>query len=101
VNQSSAPYEMSNTTYTDLVNQTFNFPQEGFDVKNGYLEFNGVDLKALIDKYGTPMKVSYLPKIGMQIKKAKICLRQPLKDIAMKANIFIATVPKAVIFPLW
>jgi arginine decarboxylase len=71
VKQSSASYEMSNTTYTDLVNQTFNFPQEGFGVKNGYLEFNGVDLKALIDKYGTPMKISYLPKIGMQIKKAK------------------------------
>src|ERR1700710_1286089 len=60
-----------NNTYTDLVTQTFNFPQEGFDVKDNYLQFNGVDLKALIDKYGTPMKLTYLPKIGMQINKAK------------------------------
>jgi len=58
-------------SYYDLVQQTFNFPQEGFDVKDGYLQFNGVDVKALIDKYGTPLKLSYLPKIGMQIKKAK------------------------------
>src|SRR5215475_15916523 len=58
-------------SYYDLVQQTFNFPQEGFDVKEGYLQFNGVDMKALIDKYGTPLKISYLPKIGMQIKKAK------------------------------
>ena len=58
-------------SYYDLVQQTFNFPQEGFDVKEGYLQFNGVDVKALIDKYGTPLKLSYLPKIGMQIKKAK------------------------------
>ena len=55
-----------NNTYTDLVKQTFNFPQPDFDVKNEYLQFNGIDLKALIDKYGTPMKLSYLPKIGMQ-----------------------------------
>src|SRR5678815_4671702 len=58
-------------SYYDLVHQTFNFPQEGFEVTDGYLRFNGVDLKALIDKYGTPLKLSYLPKIGMQIRKAK------------------------------
>ena len=60
-----------NNSYFDLVKQTFNFPQEGFEVKDDYLQFNGLDIKALIDKYGTPMKLSYLPKIGMQIKKAK------------------------------
>jgi len=61
-----------NNTYTDLVKQTFHFPQEDFDVDdNGYLQFNDVDLKGLIDKYGTPLKLSYLPKIGQQINKAK------------------------------
>lgn len=58
-------------TYFGLVQQTFNFPQEGLELKEGYLQFNGLDLKALIDKYGTPMKLTYLPKIGMQINKAK------------------------------
>src|SRR6201992_3470614 len=62
---------MNNNTYTDLVQQTFNFPQEDFEVQDNYLRYNGVDLKALIDKYGTPMKLTYLPKIGAQIKKAK------------------------------
>src|SRR5215467_12947380 len=62
---------LMNNSYNDLVQQTFNFPQDGFEVKDGYLQFNGVDVKALIDKYGTPLKLSYLPKIGMQIKKAK------------------------------
>lgn len=60
-----------NNTYHDLVDQTFNFPQEDVDLKDGYLQFNGVDVKALIDKYGTPLKFTYLPKIGMQINKAK------------------------------
>ena len=59
-----------NNSYHDLVNQTFNFPQEGFDVNDdNYLQFNGLDVKALIDKYGTPFKMTYLPKIGMQINK--------------------------------
>jgi arginine decarboxylase len=62
---------LSNNTYTDLVKQTFYFPQEGFHVEDGFLRFNGLDLKALIEKYGTPMKLTYLPKIGMQINKAK------------------------------
>ncbi len=60
-----------NNSYNDLVQQTFVFPQEDFKLQNNYLQFNGVDLKALIDKYGTPLKLSYLPKIGMQIEKAK------------------------------
>ena len=68
-----------NNTYTDLVTQTFNFPQEGFEVKDSYLQFNGLDLKALIDKYGTPMKLTYLPKIGMQINKAKKMFANAIK----------------------
>ncbi|MFN8245033.1 MAG: hypothetical protein U0T56_01435 [Ferruginibacter sp.] len=35
----------------------------------------------MIDKYGTPMKVSYLPKIGMQINKAK-----KMFEVAMKRH---------------
>jgi arginine decarboxylase len=60
-----------NNSYADLVDQTFNFPQEDFKVENDYLQYNGQDLKALIDKYGTPLKLTYLPKIGQQINKAK------------------------------
>ena len=62
-------------SYLDLVQQTFNFPQEGFDVKDDYLQFNGVDVKALIDKYGTPLKLTYLPKIGNadQESQANVC----------------------------
>ncbi|MEO5650190.1 MAG: arginine decarboxylase [Ginsengibacter sp.] len=60
-----------NNTYNDLVHQTFNFPQEDYKLKDGYLQYNDVDIKALIDKYGTPLKFTFLPKIGFQIEKAK------------------------------
>jgi len=62
-----------NNSYTDLVKQTFHFPQEGVDLNknSGYLEFNGLDLKPIIEKYGTPLKLTYLPKIGININRAK------------------------------
>jgi arginine decarboxylase len=68
-----------NNSYTELVRQTFNFPQEGFDLTDDYLRYNGVDVKALIDKYGTPLKLTFLPKIGMQINKAKKMFENALK----------------------
>ena len=57
--------------YHDLINQTFDFPQEGFDVIDGELHFNNIPLMAIIKQYGTPLKISYLPKISSQIQKAK------------------------------
>src|SRR6186713_1122726 len=68
-----------NNTYLDLVKQTFNFPQEGLEVEDGNFYFNGLDMKALIAKYGTPMKLTYLPKIGSQIKKAKQLFANAIK----------------------
>ena len=66
-------------SYHDLVKQTFTFPQEGIEVKDGDLYFNGLDIKALIAKYGTPFKMTYLPKIGMQINKAKKMFADAIK----------------------
>ncbi|MEM8528647.1 MAG: arginine decarboxylase, partial [Bacteroidota bacterium] len=54
--------------YFDLIDQTFYFPQEGFDIEEGNLLFQGIPLRYLIKKYGTPLKLTYMPKIGMQIK---------------------------------
>lgn len=58
-------------TYQNLIEQTFNFPQEGFHVIDNELYFNDIPLMDIIKKYGTPLKVTYLPKIGSQIQKAK------------------------------
>ncbi len=68
-------------TYFDLVEQSYYFPQEGFDLRDGYLTFYGVSLKYLVEKYETPFKLMYLPRIADQIKKAKNLFKR-----AMKAN---------------
>jgi arginine decarboxylase len=75
-------------SYHDLVKQTFNFPQEGIEVREGYLHFNGIDLKAIIEKYGTPLKMSYLPKIGTQIRKAKTMFAAAFKKHKYEGKYF-------------
>ncbi|MDO9187938.1 MAG: arginine decarboxylase [Bacteroidia bacterium] len=57
--------------YSDLIQQTFDFPQEGFEVIDDELHFNNIPLMDIIKQYGTPLKISYLPKISSQIQKAK------------------------------
>ena len=66
-------------TYLDLINQSYSFPQKGFDLKDEYLTFYGISLKYLIEKYGTLFKLVYLPRIAEQIKRAR-----NLFDIAIK-----------------
>ena len=57
--------------YSDLIHQTFEFPQEGFKVEDNELYFYDIPLMEIIKQYGTPLKISYLPKISAQIQKAK------------------------------
>ena len=57
--------------YIDLIEQTFEFPNEEFKVIDNELYFNDVPLMDIIKQYGTPLKISYLPKISSQIQKAK------------------------------
>ncbi len=59
------------TKYIDLIQQTFDFPQEEFKVEENELYFNGICITDLIKQYGTPLRISYLPKITSQIQKAK------------------------------
>jgi len=57
--------------YIDLIEQTFYFPTDEFKVVDNKLHFNNVDLMPIIEQYGTPLKLTYLPKISSQIQKAK------------------------------
>ncbi|UII23638.1 arginine decarboxylase [Fulvivirga ligni] len=65
--------------YIDLIEQTFEFPQEEFKVENNELFFNGVPLMDIIEKYGTPLKLSYLPKISENINYAKKIFSNAMK----------------------
>ena len=57
--------------YIDLIQQTFEFPQEEFEVIDNELWFHNVSLMDIIKQYGTPLKITYLPKIDSQIQRGK------------------------------
>ncbi|WP_194774483.1 arginine decarboxylase [Pararhodonellum marinum] len=57
--------------YQDLIQQTFDFPTKEFHVEKNELFFNGVNLMEIIKTYGTPLKLTYLPKISESIQNAK------------------------------
>ncbi len=67
-------------TYFNLIEQSYYFPQEGFDLRDKYLTFHGVSLKYLIEKHGTPFRFIYLPKISDQIKKARNLFNRAIKN---------------------
>jgi len=73
-------------TYFDLIEQSYYFPQEGFDLRDDYLTFHGVSLKHLIEKHGTPFRFIYLPKIGDQIKKTRNLFNRAIKNNAYKGK---------------
>lgn len=77
-------------TYFDLIDQSYYFPQEGFDIKDGYLTFHGVSLKYLVEKYGTPFKLMYLPRIGEQIKRSRNLFRRAIKKHKYKGQYYYA-----------
>lgn len=72
--------------YSDLIDQTFDFPTQEFKVIEDQLHFHGVNLMDIISAYGTPLKLSYLPKIGENIKYA-----QSIFDDAMRAKNYEGT----------
>ena len=65
--------------YEDLIRHTFDFPQEEFKVDNNELFFHDIPLMEIIRKYGTPLKLTYLPAISQNIRKAKNLFRSAMK----------------------
>ncbi len=59
------------TKYLDLIDQTYDFPQEGFELQKDNLLFHNINLMELVKQYGSPLKFSYLPQISKNIQKAK------------------------------
>lgn len=60
------------TKYIDLIEQTYYFPQDEFKVnEKNELQFHDIDLTALVEQYGAPLKFTYIPKISQNIQLAK------------------------------
>ncbi len=74
------------TKYIDLIDQTFDFPQDEFNLKDDRLLFHGIDLMRLAEEYGTPLKFNYLPQITHNIQRAKGWFREAMHNIGYQGN---------------
>lgn len=72
--------------YSTLIHQTFNFPQEDFEVIDNELYFNKIPLMQIIKQYGTPLRITYLPKITHQIQKARRLFNVAMAKTDYKGN---------------
>jgi|TARA_R110000737_G_C14622665_1_gene493722 arginine decarboxylase len=69
------------TKYIDLIDQTFDFPQDEFNLQDNRLVFHGIDLMKLIEEHGTPLKFNYLPQISNNIQRAKGWFREAINNL--------------------
>lgn len=72
--------------YQDLIEQTFDFPQKEFDTDKRGLRFNGVSQMQLVKRYGTPLRITYLPKISENIQKARGWFNNAIKKHDYKGS---------------
>ncbi|MFT4525289.1 MAG: arginine decarboxylase [Bacteroidia bacterium] len=73
-------------TYRELADQLFKLPIAGFEVNDAQLNFNGVDLMAIIAEHGTPLKLTYLPKITEKITEAKAIFAKAMAKANYKGD---------------
>lgn len=72
--------------YKDLIEQSFDFPQDEFRVEDGDLYFHNIPMMDVIEQYGTPLKITYLPKISSQIQRAKRMFNVAMAKVDYQAN---------------
>lgn len=83
------------TKYFDLIDQTFDFPQNEFHLREDRLFFHGIDLMRLIDEYGTPLKFNYLPQISNNIQRAKGWFREAISNLGYAGNYYYSYCTKS------
>ena len=74
------------TKYIDLIDQTYDFPQPEFTLKEDKLQFHDLDLSKLVETYGTPLKFTYLPKISENIQRAKQWFKKAIEKYNYNAS---------------
>ncbi|HEU5290896.1 MAG TPA: arginine decarboxylase [Cyclobacteriaceae bacterium] len=73
-------------SYRELIEQTFEFPQKEFKVRDHELLFNDVPLMDIIKEYGTPLKLTYLPRISENIRTVQATFNNAIQKFKYNGN---------------
>ena len=83
------------TKYIDLIEQTFDFPQNEFFLREDRLFFHGIDLMRLVHEHGTPLKFHYLPQISNNIQRAQGWFREAIMNLGYQGNYYYSYCTKS------
>lgn len=72
--------------YIDLIEQTFDFPVFDLELDDDELKVYGINVSEIAEKYGSPLKVFYLPKIREQIETARKLFNTSMKKLDYQAD---------------
>lgn len=72
--------------YIDFIQQSYDFPQEEFEMEDGQLYFHKIPMMDVVEKFGTPLKFTYLPKISTNIQKVKNWFSKAFEEENYKGN---------------
>ncbi len=81
--------------YSDLIEQTFEFPNYEFRVEDNELIWQDIPLMEIIKQYGTPLRISYLPSISNNIQRAKRMFNVAMAKVDYKAEYHYAYCTKS------
>ncbi|MEJ2162076.1 MAG: arginine decarboxylase [Robiginitalea sp.] len=84
-----------NIRFRDLIDQTYYFPTEEFDLDHSNLLFHGIPLMDLVKSYGSPLKFTYLPKITQNIQQAKKWFASAMRKHNYAGNYYYAYCTKS------
>jgi arginine decarboxylase len=73
-------------SYLDLLKLTFYFDTPDFTVENGELYFHGVHLKPIVEQYGTPLRLTYRPKISENIARARAYFQKAMERVGYQGS---------------
>jgi arginine decarboxylase len=65
-------------SYAEFLDLSVGFPQEGFEVEDDELYYHDLNLMEIIETYGTPLRITYLPIISRKIQQAKLLFHKAM-----------------------
>ena len=77
---------MVTNSYFDLLKENLNSSKEFSVDENGHLSFHEIDLIDIIQEHGTPLKITFLPIISRQIKRAKEMFHDAMEEIEYRGH---------------
>ncbi|TAE47120.1 MAG: arginine decarboxylase, partial [Bacteroidetes bacterium] len=73
-------------TYQELVQQSYEFPPEGFQVTDDELFFHGINLMELVETYKTPLRCTFLPIVSKKIQRARDHFNDAIRNLDYKGT---------------